>query len=138
MSGTEGQLDVDTAQLLGEAAVLVLGIDDVNLDASPERAEHQRGKQVRLACAGVPKHADVGVRVAAVIEWINENRRACCSVASDDQSTRLLQIWLEPGKERDQRARVQDALALQPVEADRQRGEVPIEHAERTELELAE
>ena len=41
MARAERELDVDPAQLFGQASVLVLGIDDVDLDASAQRGHRQ-------------------------------------------------------------------------------------------------
>ena len=76
-------------------------IDDVHLDATAERAHGKGGQQVGLACSGMPEDADVRVRVAALVEGIDEDRRAGGSVAADEDAGGLLEIRLMPRKEGD-------------------------------------
>ncbi|HKW60896.1 MAG TPA: hypothetical protein VJR46_14195 [Candidatus Dormibacteraeota bacterium] len=138
VAGAESQSNVDAAELLGQAAVLMLGVDDEDLDAHAQRSDRERREEVRLAGAGVAEDADIGVGVAALVEGIDEHRRAGRPVATGEQSARLLEVRLVPGKEGDKRCRVDDALALEAVRAAGARGEEAVEHPEGAGSELAE
>src|SRR6202030_4632567 len=76
VAGTECELDVYTAELHRELAVLVLGVDQVDLDTQSERAHSQRRQEVGLARARVAEHGDVRVRISALVERVDHHRAA--------------------------------------------------------------
>src|SRR6476646_8847282 len=84
------------------------------------------------------EHADVRIRVALLIEEVDNNGRASRLTATDDHASGLLQVRIEPRKEGGKRAGVEHALALQAVEGDWSRGQVGVEHPESAGPELAE
>src|SRR6266851_5921841 len=84
------------------------------------------------------EHSDVCVRIASLVEWVDQHRCARRKVSADHEPAGLLQFGFEPGKEGDQCARIQYALALQAIQAQRLRGEVAVEHSETAGLDLAE
>src|SRR5712691_13394891 len=47
---TQGQLHVDTAEAARKVAVLMLGIDDVHLNAAAKRSHEERRQQIGLSC----------------------------------------------------------------------------------------
>ena len=116
----------------------MLGIDDVYLGAAAERAHREGGQEVGLARSGVSEDADVGVRVALLIERIDEDRRTGRLVPTDEDAPGLLEVRFVPGKECQQGRRIEHALALQPVLAAWPRADVAVEHAEGALLQLAE
>src|SRR5450756_2374479 len=130
MSRTKGELHVDTPQVPGQPAVLVLGIDDVHLDPSAKSAQRECRKQIGLARAGMSEHADVRIGVAPLVEGVEEHGRSGRDVSSNDQTAGLLKVGLEPGKEGDQRARIEDALAPKALDAQWLRREVAVEHSQ--------
>src|SRR5712692_1615129 len=137
MARPEGKLDVYAAKVARKVAVLVLGIDHVHLSAAAERSDQQRRQQVRLACPRIAEDADVGVRIAVLIERVDEHGRAARTVADDDQSAGLLDPGSRPREQRHERARIEDAPAGEAVDADRKGREMAIEHSEGAGLELA-
>jgi len=137
-AGAEGELDVDASEPASQAAVLVLGVDDEDLGARAERAYGESRKQVGLAGARMAKDRDVRVRVATVVEGIDQDRGAGRTVAADEQPAGLLQVGFVPRKEGDQRGRVEDALALEAVRPAGLDGEKAGQHAKCAALDLAE
>ena len=138
MSGTQRQLHVDAAELSRQVAVLVLGIDDEDLDALAQRAHGQGRQQIGLARSRVSEDTDIGVGVKPLVKRIDEDRSARGSVAADEQAPRLLQVGLAPGKEGDQRGRVEDPFALQAVGAALLGGQEAVEHAKGAGLKVAQ
>src|SRR5437879_6903818 len=138
MTGSECKSYVHATELGGQVSVFVLGVDDVHLDATPERAHRKRGQQVRLTCAGMPEHADIRVRVATLVERIDQDWRTCRVVATDEKASGLLQVRFVPRKECHQGSRIEHPLALQTVLAAWPSGDVAVEHAEGAWLQLAE
>src|SRR5260370_11790668 len=116
----------------------MLGIDDVDAGASADGADEDGRQQVGLARSRMAENADVGVRVMVLIKWIDEHRSSGRRIASDEQAAWLLQVRLVPGKEGDERARVEHALGLQSVGAARPGREVAAEHPERAGWQLTE
>jgi len=137
MARPEGQLNIDAAEVTGQVAVFVLGVDDVDLGATPQRTHDKGRQQIGLAGAGVAKDADVGVCIAPMVEGIHEHRRAAGAVLADDQPAYLLDLGSRPRKKCDERARVEDTLAREPVDTDGESCQVTIEHPERAWLQLA-
>src|SRR5438874_7473740 len=82
--------------------------------------------------------ADVGVRVPALIEWIDKDRGPGGPAAADEKSVRLLQVGFPPGKEGGESSRVEHAFSLQPIGSSGPRGQKAIEHAEGAGLEVAQ
>jgi len=116
----------------------VLGIDHVNLDAKPERSHQKRRQQVRLARSGIAEDSDVGVRMTLLVEGVDEHRRTTRAAAAHDQAGGLLHVRTGPREERDQRARVEDAPALETIDTSRKGRDMAIDHSERARLYLAE
>src|SRR5579864_3751542 len=98
MPGPKRELDIDAAELLRQAAVLVLGGDHIDVGAGAKSTHHECRKEVRLAGARVPEHGDVRVGVTALIEWIDQHGRAGGCVAADEEPARFLKIRLVPWK----------------------------------------
>src|SRR2546430_10203674 len=82
--------------------------------------------------------ADVGVRVPALIEWIDKDRGPGGPAAADEKSVGLLQVGFPPGKEGGESSRVEHAFSLQPIGSSGPRGQEAIEHAEGAGLEVAQ
>src|SRR5438093_10859541 len=59
--------------------------------------------------------ADVGVRVPALIEWIDKDRGPGGPAAADEKSVGLLQVGFPPGKEGGESSRVEHPFSLQPI-----------------------
>jgi hypothetical protein len=138
VAGAEREVDVQAAQPAGEAAVLVLGIDDEHLRANAEGSHGERRQQVRLAGAGVAEDADVGVRVAAVVEGIDEDGLTGRPVAAQDQAGGLLEVGVEPREEGGEGGRVEEPAAPQRVACDRERRDPAVELPAGRGQELAE
>src|SRR5581483_471274 len=115
----ERELHVHAAELSREAAVLVLGIDDVDLDAATERAERESREQVGLSRPGVAEDRDVRVRVPGRVERVDRDRRAARLVAADDKTVRLAHLGIAPRKEGDERGGVEHPAPPEAVEPER-------------------
>jgi len=102
----ERELHVDATEVARETSVLVLGIDDVHLNAAAERSHQECRQQVRLARARVAEHADVGVGIALLVERVDQNRRTAGAVAADDKAARLLNVGTGPWEQGHECARV--------------------------------
>jgi len=76
------------------------------------------------------EHADVGVGVALLIERVDDDGRTCRMAAPDDQPSGLMQLGIQPWKEGDQGAGVENALALKAIDDGGSRRNVPVEHPE--------
>src|ERR1700674_5031535 len=125
---------VDAAAPAGEPAILVLGIDDIDLDAVAQSAHRDGREQVGLSRARMPEHPDVCIGVAVLIEGVDEHWRARVPVAADHQPTARLQVRFVPRKEGDQRCRVDDPLALEAVRTSWLRGNVAVQHPKHARL----
>src|SRR6266852_5532498 len=82
--------------------------------------------------------SDVRVGVAPLVERVDEDGRPGREIPADDNATRLLKVRLQPGKECGEGAAVEDALAPEPIDAEGQRREVAVEHAQRAGLKLTQ
>ncbi len=136
--GAERELHVEAPEVRSEVAVLVLGVDHEHLNAAAERPQCERRKQIRLARARMPEHADVGVRVARLVEGVERHGAAARAAPAEHDAVRLLELGVEPRKEGRERARVEHAAAAEPVDTYRQRCEMAVEHAEGARLQPAQ
>ena len=84
------------------------------------------------------EHADVGVRVAGFVEGVEENRLPGGPARADDEAGLGLEVRIEPGEERGERARVEDAGPLERVDTERCRGDPPLTLPERAPEEVTE
>ena len=84
------------------------------------------------------EYADIRVGVAPLVEGVDKHRRSGRDISSDDQPARLLKVRLEPRKESDQGACVEDTLAANALDTQWLRREIAVDHAQRAGLELAE
>lgn len=132
------QPDVEAAEPGRQPSVLVLGVDHEHLGARVQRAHRERRQEVGLARARVAEDPDVGVRVAGLVERVEEDRLPGCAARADDEAALGLEVRVEPGEEGRERARVQDAGALKGVDAERCRRHPPLALPERAAVEVAE
>src|ERR1700674_1817791 len=116
----------------------MLGINHIHLYASTKGAQREGRKQVGLAGARMSEHAYVRVGVVPLVEGIDEHRRASREIASDNEATLLLEVGFQPGKERDQGPRIQDAFTSESLDAKPLSREVAVEHTEEAGLELTQ
>ena len=135
---SERELDVNTAHLARERAVLVLGIDDKHLNPSTESAHRERREEVGLPRPGVAEDRDVRVHITTLVEWFDQDWGAGGAVGADEEAPWLAEVGMQPGEKRDQRSRVEHALALQAVRAAGLAGEETVELTKSARLQLAE
>src|SRR5258708_31128766 len=121
-----------------KVAVLVLGIDHVNLRAAPERPHQEHRQQVRLARARIAEDPDVGVRVTVLVEGVDEHWRTARAAFAHHQAAGLLKVRAGPREKRDQGAGVKDAPAPETIDTNRRSCDMAVEHSERAGLKLAE
>ncbi len=138
VAGAQRKLHVDSTEQFGQAAVLVLRINEEHLHATTEGRHRKRREQVGLACARMAEDRDVGVGVALVVEGIEHDRPAGCAIGANDQTTGLGQLRVQPGQHRRQRAGVEHSLATHAVQAGRLGRQIAVEHAERAWFEPAQ
>ena len=115
----------------------MLGIDDIDLDPAAKRPHGDRRQKVGLSRARVAEHADVGIGIAALIEWVDNHRGSSRTVTTNHHPAWLLEICVGPREEGDKGARVEDALAIETVDSCGQGGQVCVEHPERARLDFA-
>ena len=132
------ELNIYAAQLLGDTSVFVLRIDDVHAGTGAQRAHHNGREQVRLASSRMAEYRDICVRVSALIEWVDQNRRSGRRIAADEEPAWLLKVRLVPWKKRDQGGGVDDPLALQPVRTTGMGGHEAVPHPKSAALQVAE
>src|SRR5260370_41609966 len=107
------------------------------MNAAAQRSHQQHRKQVRLARSRIAEDPDVGVRIAALVEGVDQHGGTAGATGAHNQSAWLLNVGAGPREESGQRARVEDPLATEAINTSGKSRDVAVEHSKRARLELA-
>src|ERR671936_919764 len=130
MARTGRKVEVGPPQVADHAAVFGLWIEYDRPEPAGIAAEHYRRRRVTLSGSGMRQHRNVGIGKTALIEGIEHAEPTRVLVVAPVVAVRICQVFLQPGKHRGDRARVQDVLASEQVHPEWPAGKERLPHLE--------